>query len=215
MFMHSAAQPARTVSTSERSVIALQTPHPDMVPLDVALQELSERMRDDLSPEQRARLMNIAGDLCFDAGQRERALLYYDACIDLYLSASRFAASAAICEKLVRLNPEVVRARCTLAWLAIARGLDDEARRRVEEYGEAALRLERPTVAQRQLRAMAEEVDAEEVLEAIAHALLKLGDAVSADRVFGMTHDPLAQRRRRYVTPEDRDRAIICRLTQG
>jgi tetratricopeptide (TPR) repeat protein len=215
MFMYSAVQGARIGATPERSVITLPTPQPEAVPLDVALHELSERMREDLSPEQRARLMNIAGDMCFDAGQRERALLYYDACIDLYLSASRFAASAAICEKLVRLNPEVVRARCTLAWLAIARGLDDEARRRVEEYGEAALRLERPTVAQRQLRAMAEEVTNEEVLEAIAHALLKLGDAVSADRVFGMTHDPTAQRRRRYASAEDRDRAIICRLTQG
>lgn len=196
-------------------MIALRMPQPEAVPLESALREVSERLREDLSPEQRARIMNIAGDLCFDAGQRERALLYYDACIDLYLSASRFAASAAICEKLVRLNPEVVRARCTLAWLAVARGLDDEARRRIEEYGEAALRLERPTVAQRQLRAMAEEVDNEEVLEAIAHALLKLGDSVTADRVFGMTHDPLSQRRRKYVSPEDRDRAIICRLTQG
>lgn len=196
-------------------MIALRMPQPDAVPLESALHEVSERLREDLSPEQRARIMNIAGDLCFDAGQRERALLYYDACIDLYLSASRFAASAAICEKLVRLNPEVVRARCTLAWLAVARGLDDEARRRIEEYGEAALRLERPTVAQRQLRAMAEEVDNEEVLEAIAHALLKLGDSVTADRVFGMTHDPLSQRRRKYMSPEDRDRAIICRLTQG
>lgn len=207
-------QDARTLDTSEPRVIAVQVPQSEAVPLEVALRELSERLRDDLSPEQRARLMNIAGDLCFEAGQRERALLYFDACIDLYLSASRFAASAAICEKLVRLNPEVVRARCTLAWLAIARGLDDEARRRVEEYGEAALRLERPTVAQRQLRAMAQEVDSEEVLEAIAHALLKLGDSVSADRVFGMTHDPVSQRRK-YMSPEDRDRAIICRLTQG
>jgi hypothetical protein len=187
----------------------------EAVPLESALQDLTARMRDDMPPEQRARLMNVAGDLCFDAGQRERALLYFDACIDLYLSDSRFAASAAICDKLIRLNPQVVRARCTLAWLAIARGLDDEARRRVEEYGEAALRLERPTVAQRQLGAMAEEVDNQEVLEAIAHALLKLGDAVSADRVFGMIHTPGMRRRRAYDTPEDRDRAIIYRLTHG
>jgi tetratricopeptide (TPR) repeat protein len=178
--------------------------------LEETLRDLAERMRWDLEPEQRARLMNMAGDLCFEAGQRERALLYFDACIDLYLIAGRFAASAAICEKLVRLNPEVVRARCTLAWLAIARGLDDEAQRRVEEYGEAALRLERPTVAQRQLRAMAQEVDSEAVLEAIADALLKLGDSISADRVFGMTHAPSARRRRLYGSPEERDRSLIA-----
>nr|HUF51794.1 hypothetical protein [Longimicrobiales bacterium] len=187
----------------------------DAQPLEESLQELATRMRQDLSAEMRARLMNLAGDLCFDAAQRERALLYYDASIDLYLSASRFAASASICEKLVRLNPEVVRARCTLAWLAIARGLDDEAARRVEEYGESALRLERPTVAQRQLRAMAEETDSEAVLETIAHALLKLGDAQSADRIFGFTHTPSSRSRRVYASPEERDRAIISRLTHA
>jgi len=183
--------------------------------LEDELQALATEMRKELAPEQRARMMNMAGDLCYDGGQRERALLYYDAAIDLYLAAGRFAASAAICEKLVRLNPEVVRARCTLAWLAIARGLDDDATRRVEEYGEAATRLERPTVAQRQLRAMAEESDSESVLEAIAHALLKLGDAVSADRIFGFTHTPSSRSRRVYATASERDRAIISRLTSA
>lgn len=193
--------------------LSMKQPRP--LSLEEALQELTERMREELSPEQRARLMSVAGDLCFDAGYRERALLYYDACIDLYLSAGRFAASAAICDRLIHISPEVIRARCTLAWLAIARGLDDEARRRVEEYGEASLRLERPTVAQRHLRAMAEEVESEEVLEAIAHALLKLGDSVSADRVFGMIHSPAARARRRYASAAERDRAIICRLTHS
>jgi tetratricopeptide (TPR) repeat protein len=196
-------------------VIAEAGKRPSEMTLEEALHELSRRMQWNLSSEQRARLMNMAGDLCMEAGQRERALLYFDACIDLYLAAGRFAASAAICEKLVRLNPEVVRARCTLAWLAVARGLDDEAQRRIEEYGEAAMRLERPTVAQRQLRAMADEVDNEGVLEAIAHALLKLGDALSADRVFGLTHAGSARSRRLYGSPAERDRAIIARLTSA
>jgi tetratricopeptide (TPR) repeat protein len=183
--------------------------------LEESLQDLATQMRQEMAPEHRARLMNVAGDLCYQAGQRERGLLYFDAAIDLYLAAGQFAASASICDKLVRANPQIVRARCTLAWLAIARGLDDEALRRVEEYGEAALRLERPTVAQRQLRAMAEETESETVLEAIAHALLKLGDSVSADRIFGFTHNPSARRRRAHATPEDRDRAIISRLTSA
>jgi tetratricopeptide (TPR) repeat protein len=184
-------------------------------PLEASLRDLTQRLRTDMPLDQRARLMNIAGDLCCQSGQRERALLYYDACIDLYVSISRFAASAAVCDKLVRLNPQVVRARCTLAWLAIARGLDDEALQRVVEYGEAALRLERPTVAQRQLRAMAQEVENEDVLEAIAHALLKLGDAASADRVLDMIRTPATRRRRAYDTAADRDRAIICHMTHG
>lgn len=180
--------------------------------IEEELRAVVERLRNEISPEHRARLMSKAGELCFLSGQRERALLYFDACIDLYLSTGRFAASASICEKLVRLNPTVVRARCTLAWLAIARGLDDEAQRRIEEYGTAALRLERPTVAQRQLRAMAEETDSQGVLESIAQALLKLGDAPSADRVFAMAHEPSSRRRRRYENEEERVRSIITRL---
>jgi predicted Zn-dependent protease len=183
------------------------------VSLEDALQELSRRMQWNLPPDQRARLMNMAGDLCFDAGQRERALLYFDACIDLYLASRRFAAAATICEKLVSLNPGVIRARCTLAWLAIARGLDDEAERRVEEYGDAALRLDRPVIAQEQLQGMAEETDSERVLEAIAHALLKLGDAVSADRVFAMTHSLSSRTHRLYDSPRERNDAIVSRLT--
>jgi predicted Zn-dependent protease len=182
------------------------------MPLEDALQELSRRMQWNLSPEQRARLMNMAGDLCHEAGQRERALLYFDAGIDLYLTARRFAAAATVCEKMVGLNPEVIRARCTLAWLAIARGLDDEAQRRVEDYGDAALRLERPTIAQQQLRSMAEETDCEQVLEAVAHALLKLGDAITADRVFGMTHSLSSRARRLYGSPREREDAIVVRL---
>jgi hypothetical protein len=189
--------------------------HASASSLELSLQELATQMREEMEPEQRARLMNIAGDLCYEQGQRERGLLYFDAAIDLYLAGGHFAASAAICDKLVQANPQIVRARCTLAWLAIARGLDDEALRRVEEYGEAALRLERPTVAQRQLRAMAEETDSEGVLEGIAHALLKLGDSMSADRIFGLTHNPSAQKRRSHASPEDRDRAIITRLTSA
>ena len=183
------------------------------VPLEDALQDLAAQAREHLLPEQRARLMNVAGDLCIEAGQRERALLYFDAAIDLYLAAAKFAAAAAICEKLLRLNPRIVRARCTLAWLAIARGLDDEATRRVEEYGDAALRQERPIIAQRQLRAMAEESDSQSVVEAIAHALLKLGDALSADRVFGLALANDARRMRDYASPEERNRAIVARLT--
>jgi tetratricopeptide (TPR) repeat protein len=188
---------------------------PAALPLEDALQDLATRMRQDLTPEPRARLMNMAGDLCYDEGHRERALLYFDAAIDLYLSAGRFAAGAAICEKLVRLNPQVIRARCTLAWLAIARGLDDQAARLIDEYGDAALRLERPTVAQRQLRAMAEESVSEDVLDAIAHALLKRGDPVSADRVFKIMNEPGTHTPRQYRDTSERDRAIISRLTNA
>src|SRR5690606_2975297 len=84
--------------------------NPAAAGLEDALQELANQMRQEMAPEQRARLMNMAGDLCYEAGQRERGLLYFDAAIDLDLAAGQFAASAAICDKLVRANPQIVRA---------------------------------------------------------------------------------------------------------
>jgi hypothetical protein len=62
---------------------------------------------------------------------------------------------------------------------------------------------------------MAEEVDSESVLEAIAHALLKLGDSVSADRVFGFAMNADSRRPREYESPEARNRAIVARLTHA
>ena len=70
-----------------------------------------------LYPDERARIFNLAGDLCFDAGTRERSLAYYGRAIDVHLDAEQHDAAVAVCCKIVRLTPEVVRARCTLAWL--------------------------------------------------------------------------------------------------
>lgn len=193
-------------------ITSFQLAGSDPLELEDELNELAVLIRQELEPESRARLMNRAGDLCEAQGHRERALLYYDAAIDLYLSAGRFAASASICSKLVHLSPEVVRARCTLAWLAIARGLDDEASRLIRDYADAAMRLERPTVAQRQLRAMAAETDSVLVHESIGRALVRLGDTAGAEHVVALTRrgggSPRVQ-----GAPEDRERAIIARLT--
>ena len=155
------------------------------LPLEDALQELADRMRGDISPEPRARLMNLAGDLCFKALQRERALLYFDAAIDLYLSAGRFAASAAICEKLVRLKPDVIRARCTLAWLAIGKGIRSETEEEITDYVRAAQRAGKEGLASRQLVMMAEAATRIELRERLAEHLLEIGAEEDADRVLG------------------------------
>ena len=186
---------------------------PGEADLESALHELAALMRLDLSHAERARMMNEAGDLCHEARDDDRALLYFDAAIDLYLADGRFAAARAICDKLLEMKPGVVRARCTLAWLAIACGLFEEAAFRIWDYGEAALALPRPAIAQHQLRAMAEEVDEPSVLESIANALLNLGDALAADRIFGLLLSPSGHRPRAYGTPAERDRAIVSRLT--
>jgi tetratricopeptide (TPR) repeat protein len=127
-------------------------------------------------PTERARILNLAGDLCFDANQRERALIYYDQAIDIYLALGMYASVAAVCQKLVRLSPSVVRARCTLAWMAIARGQAREARERIAEYASPAVPQTDHSLARGHLRMMAEVADSPDVLQAVADALSLLGD---------------------------------------
>lgn len=159
-----------------------------LIDLAAVLPAMESRAALAAQPDERARILNLAGDLCFDAGHRERALQYYDRSIDTYLSAGLYAAAVAVCQKVVRLTPEVIRARCTLAWMAIARGMLDEARERIRDYAEAATRMSDARLAWGHLRMMAEVCESQEVLETVAEALLRLGDARGADRVYGAAY---------------------------
>lgn len=159
-----------------------------LIDLASVLPAMEARAAQSAQPDERARILNLAGDLCFDGGQRERALQYYDRSIDTYLSAGLYAAAVAVCQKVVRLTPEVIRARCTLAWMAIARGMLDEARERIRDYAEAATRMSDARLAWGHLRMMAEVCESQEVLETVAEALLRLGDVRGADRVYGAAY---------------------------
>lgn len=136
-------------------------------------------------PDQKARILNLAGDLCFDAGERERALGYYGRAIDLHVAHDQYHAAVSICQKIVRLTPEVVRARCTLAWMAIARGLIQEAQARINEYKSAAESKGQTRIARAHLLMMAEVIEDRDLLVTIAESLIELGDAENADRVYG------------------------------
>ena len=54
-----------------------------------------------------------------------------------------------LCNKIIRTVPHVVRARCTLAWLAIGAGFTGELSGRVGDYVSAAEACGRETIAQR------------------------------------------------------------------
>ncbi|MGH7461122.1 MAG: hypothetical protein ACREMA_08845 [Longimicrobiales bacterium] len=141
-------------------------------------------------PDERARIFNLAGDICFDRGSRERALSYFGRAIDVHLAAEQIDAAVAVCRKIVRLTPEVVRARCTLAWMALGRGLIEEARQRIAEYARAAASAGQEQTASRHLRLMTDVAANQDVLQCLAEALLEIGDDVGANRAFGaaMSH---------------------------
>ena len=153
--------------------------------LEALLANVERRAAAATSLLQKARVYNLAGDLCFDANQPERALSYYELAITTHISADQYDSAITICKKLVALTPQTVRVRYTLAWLTATRGLLDEARVRIEEYANAAENAGLSKLARKHLVGLAEITSAAEVLDAIGENLLRLGDAVSADWVYG------------------------------
>jgi tetratricopeptide (TPR) repeat protein len=180
--------------------------------LDAILPRMERRADSSLFPTERARILNLAGDLCFDAGQRDRALIYYDQAIDIYLALGMYASVAAVCQKLVRLSPNVVRARCTLAWMAIARGQQREARERIADYASAALPQQDHSLARGHLRMMLEVVDSTDVLEAVGDALRVLGDARGAERAYAVASGSDFGSRKLPDEPERRWEVVIERM---
>lgn len=161
-------------------------------------------------PDERARIFNLAGDLCFDAGSRERSLSYYGRAIDIYIAAQSFEAAVNMCRKIVRLTPEVVRARCTLAWMALGRGLMHEARLRIADYADAASAAGKEGAAAHHLRLMTEVAENQEVLESLAEALLQVGDDAGANRAYGAALGRNPTRRMRLPdSPEERWAAVL------
>lgn len=182
------------------------------IDLSVVLPSMERRADNALLPDERARIINLAGDLCFDAGSREMALAHYDRAIDIYLSVGLYASAVAVCQKIVRLTPEVIRARCTLAWLAIARGMLNEARDRIHEYADAAARLQDSRLAWGHLRMMAEVCESQEVLQSVADALLQLGDVRGADHVYGAAFGGELPARKLPQDPQSRWGVVLERI---
>ena len=128
---------------------------------------------------------NQAGDLCASVQQPIAALEYYGHSIDSYVKADRFDAATAVCKKVIRLSPRVVRAHCTLAWLAIGKGFVPEAQQFIEHYLVAAAVSERELVARHQVKRMSTIADAEPLRIYLAERLLDLGDDQASDYLFG------------------------------
>lgn len=128
---------------------------------------------------------NRAGDLCLREGEARRALGYYGRAIDAYLRADRFEAAGAVCQKLLRTDPNAVRPRCTLVWVAIARGFESQAVPLVEQYVNAAFQAGKEWVAIQHLIRMARVCRDPALLTQIGEGLLSLGASGAADRTFG------------------------------
>ncbi len=180
--------------------------------LNAMLRSMESRAKAAEYPDQKARILNLAGDLCFDAGEREQALGFYGRSIDLHIAHKQYNAAVAILQKIVRLTPEVVRARCTLAWMAVARGMIEEAQERIAEYRNAAESKGQTRMARAHLLMMAEVIENKDLLLTIAESLIELGDAENADRVYGAAFG-CSFEHRMPGDSEERWKTVMQRLT--
>jgi hypothetical protein len=152
------------------------------------LRSLDRQSRRPDFQDYRARFLNFCGDQCIRAAMYERGAAYYGLSINAFLGADRFDAAAAICRKLVRVLPHVVRARCTLTWLAIAKGISTEAQQWVREYVEAADSVGAEEMATAHIRSMVDVAEDADLCWTLGDVLLWLGDDEAADRSFGRAH---------------------------
>ena len=153
--------------------------------LEKELASLEAQAR-NASPGYETQFLNRAGNLCVEAGQHGRALGYYGRAIDAYLESGRFSAAEVLCRKVLEIAPQAVRARCTLAWLAIGKGHQASTRSEIAEYVWAAERAGQGALAARQLTMMAEAAVSVELREEIAEHLLRLEATQEADHVYGL-----------------------------
>lgn len=129
-----------------------------------------------------ARLWNRLGTLAH-AGNDVEALACFGRAIDSYLESGYFDAAAALCRRVIRLHPEVVRARCTLAFLSIGRRNLGDAVQEITEYTMAAKRSHTELYAIPRLRLMAQATGDANVLRCIGLALGDLGDGEGSEQV--------------------------------
>lgn len=141
------------------------------------------------TPGYETQFLNKAGNLCVDAGQPSRALRYYGRAIDAYLESGRFGAAEVLCRKVLQIAPQVVRVRCTLAWLALGRGGLENSRSAIDDYVRSAETAGQEAFAVKQLLIMAEATSDVELREAVAQHLLHLGATEEADHVFGLVFE--------------------------
>jgi hypothetical protein len=130
-----------------------------------------------------ARLLNRAGDLYLVKGDRQSALRRYGDAIDAYLQSGEYDNAMAVCRKIIRVVPEVIRTRRTLAWLCLGKGFLEIAREHIEAYTAASREADLEPLAVQHLLLMAQYVDRPEFRDFLADKLAELGDEEAAGRV--------------------------------
>ena len=143
--------------------------------IEALRRQLAETDRERV-PLDAARLTRDLADLYADSGNRVEAVRWYGQSIDAYIYAGFTDAAVALCRKVIRYEPRVIRARGTLAMLLLTQRDHEAAVEEIREY--VAVTRERGVgleLTRERLRALAELAEAPEVRSLIGQSLIELG----------------------------------------
>lgn len=130
-----------------------------------------------------SRLLNRAGDLHLVKGDRQSALKRYGDAIDAFLQSGEYDSAMAVCRKIIRVVPEVIRTRRTLAWLCLGKGFLEIAREHIDAYTVASIEAGLEPLALQQLMLMSQFIDRDDFRGFLADKISQLGDERAAERV--------------------------------
>jgi hypothetical protein len=141
----------------------------------------------------RARLWHRIASSETEQGMHADAKHHFGRALDCYLEAGCFEAAAALCRRFIRLYPEVVRARCTLAFLSNGQHNLGDAAEEIIGYALAAKRMATAEHAVTRLRLMADATEDRSIQRCIANALRELGDEEGCRDVQHRSTQPTPQ----------------------
>ena len=133
------------------------------------------------SPRKRAFLLKRAGDVCVAMDERRKALGWYGRAVDQLLELGDAAQAALLCRLIVYVQPEAVRARCTLTWIALGTGEDERAAENLAAYVDAARHAGQTALATQQLGWMFAAAPTQPLRERVVAGLRALGEPAHAD----------------------------------
>src|SRR5687767_3979357 len=97
----------------------------------------------------RALLLKRAGDVCVAHGEPRRALPWYGKAVDQYLELGQPDQAAELCRLIISVQPDAVRARCTLTWIALGAERHAEAGLLLSDYVSTAIQAGQTALAER------------------------------------------------------------------
>jgi hypothetical protein len=130
---------------------------------------------------ERAHLLKRAGDACVSMGEPRRALSWYGRAVDQWLELGDASQAALLCRLIIFVQPEAVRARCTLTWIALGAERHSEVAPLLKDYVEAARHGGQTEVAAQQLGWMFEAAHTEPTRARIVVGMLRLGETERAE----------------------------------